>query len=135
MRRVVAPRAHPSIGSACPRRGTVLLAATVLTVACAGAPAPISDAEQAAAGSVERVRVRLLGDGFVERDGERVPIERFVLELRQDARRRLAARRELPAIDVEVSGSSPLDTTRDLAFLQDEARKLGVPEIAMSLVD
>ncbi|HEB54016.1 MAG TPA: hypothetical protein ENI87_12245, partial [bacterium] len=58
------------------------IAGGLLLAACAGG-APVTTAFDRSAGEVE---VRLHGDGFVTSAGRRMPLERFVLELRQRVR-------------------------------------------------
>lgn len=109
-----------SIGSVA--RAPVLLLALV-PLACA------SEVELAPA--AEHLSVLVLGDGFVRSEQRRIPLELFVLELRQ--RVRAMAKEEVAGlrvhIDVDPEGGEP--AMRGAEQLVDQLQVMGVRQVQL----
>jgi hypothetical protein len=75
------------------------------------------------------LRVEILGDGFVVTDGETVPRERFILQLRLRVRGMSAA--EQAAVRVQfVAGADKGDAgARELEWLLDQLQIMGVGQV------
>jgi hypothetical protein len=100
----------------------VTVALFLMTAACA------SDEmrEPAVSFSGQKVEVIVLGDGFVRSAGERMPLEAFVLRLRQRFRQLSAADRAAFYVDI---GFQPVDAdraTKERGWLVQQLRLIGV---------
>lgn len=102
-----------------------LVALALGLCACAGDPSVAMDL------SGTQVEVTVLGDGFVRADGKRVPLEEFVLRMRQRLRALPEDERIALWVRVRVEQGSGPGARREVDRLLEELNLMGVRQVAL----
>jgi hypothetical protein len=109
--------------SAAPRHRT---AAPLLLAALAAACASSEPADMSLGAVDETIDVTMLGGGFVDAGGRRVPRETFVLDLRQRTRELPGDKKARIRVDLRMRRDAGDDAGADSSWLLDQLQIMGV---------